>query len=134
MVIVCILCELVITSCTLVFLFNLHQALDSGRDGFVQHKRRQMALGFLSLAFTLAALTLMAVGIDKLRRGARTVWTRVSTEFIGGRRSSRGAVVPAVIEEADSAEEALANEQEAGGDQTASVCVEEVPLRPHSTC
>ena len=64
MVIVCILCELVITSCTLVFLFNLHQAVDSGREGFVQHKRRQMALGFLSLAFTLAALTLMAVGID----------------------------------------------------------------------
>ena len=113
MVIVCILCELVITSCTLVFLFNLHQAVDSGREGFVQHRRREMALGFLSLAFTVAVLAVTVVGTDNLARGARTVWTRVSTET-RGRRSGGGAVVSAAIEEADNAEEAMAHELEAG--------------------
>ena len=85
MVIVCILRELVIAVCTLVFLFNLQQAVDSGREGLVQHKRREMALGFLSLAFTVVVLAVTVVGTDKLARGAQTDLTHFSTASCGTR-------------------------------------------------
>ena len=74
----CILCELVIAACTLVFLFNLQQAMQSGREGAVEHTRRDMALGFLSLAFTAAVLLVMVIGTEKLTRVTRTAWTRVN--------------------------------------------------------
>ena len=137
MVIVCILRELVIAVCTLVFLFNLQQAVDSGREeGFVQHKRRETALVFLSLAFTVAVLVVTVVGTEKLAQGARTALTHFHTAS-GGTRLGGGAIVPAGIEEADNAEANVeantANELEAGGDQSASGCVEESPLRPPSS-
>ena len=70
MEIVCILCELVITVCTLLFLFSMQQSVDSSREGFIQHRRREMALGFLSLAFTEGMLVVTMVGVDRLTQGA----------------------------------------------------------------
>ena len=78
----CILCELVIAACTLVFLFSLQQATYDGREGAVEHTRREMALGFLSLAFTAAVLLVMVIGTEKLTRVTRTVWTRVNASHV----------------------------------------------------
>ena len=73
-----IACELVIAVCTLVYLFSLRHAVVSGVDGAVQHKRRDMVFGFLSLAFTLVVLVVTVIGADKLARGAHAAWERVS--------------------------------------------------------
>ena len=72
-----IACELVIAVCTLVYLFSLQHSVDSGVDGASQHKRRDMAFGFLSLACTSGVLFGTVIGADKLARVAHTVWTRV---------------------------------------------------------
>ena len=68
----------VIAVCTLVYLFSLRHAVVSGVDGAVQHKRRDMVFGFLSLAFTLVVLVVTVIGADKLARGAHAAWERVS--------------------------------------------------------
>ena len=74
--------ELFVAGCTLVFLFNLQQAGPSGRGGVAQHRRREISLGFLSLAFTVAVLV-MVVGTDKLTRGAQTACRRVRSTPVG---------------------------------------------------
>ena len=74
----CISCELVVAVCTLVYQFNLQQAMDSGRRiELIEHRSREMALGFLSFAFTVVTLVVMAIGIEKVARSGRAVWTRV---------------------------------------------------------
>ena len=74
----CIVCELVVAVCTLVELINLRQAIDNGRDMHIEHVRREMALGFLSLFCTVATLVMMASGTENLLRGGQTVWARMS--------------------------------------------------------
>lgn len=111
MEVMCILCELVIAVCTLLSLFNLKQAVDRGREGVTQRRRRYMALASC-LAFTVGVLAVTAVGTDKLARGAGTVWARVSaTRMI---RLSGAAIVPATIEKVGNAEAAIAIEGGAG--------------------
>lgn len=75
---VVIACELVVAVCTLVYLFSLQRSVATGMDGASQHRRMDMAMGFLSLAFTLAVLIVTAIGADKLAQGAHAVWERVS--------------------------------------------------------
>ena len=94
MELVCILCEMVIAVCTLVFLFSLQQSLDSGQEGFVQHRRSEMALGFLSLAFTVTVLAVAAIGTDRLTQGARTVWTHVSGNHMTAAQVGTGMEQP----------------------------------------
>ena len=77
MEIVVIVCELVIAVCTLVYLFGLQHSVDSGVDAVSQHSRREMALGFLSLAFTLGVLVVTAIGTDKVTRGVHALVSRV---------------------------------------------------------
>ena len=82
---VVIFCELVIAVCTLVYLFSLRHSLGNsmdetshGEDDSLQHRPRDIAFGFLSLACTLAVLLATVIGPDKLARGAQAAWTRVS--------------------------------------------------------
>ena len=82
----CVACELVIAVCTLVHLFNLQQTLHSGQDRRTDGVSTEMALGFLSLGFTVATLVVMVLGTDKIARSGRTVWARVSGNL--------GATVP----------------------------------------
>ena len=82
---VVIVCELVIAVCTLVHCFNLQHSKGSSVDGASQHKSREAAQGFLSLTFTLAVLVVMAIGPEKIVRGARETWTRVSATSLGSR-------------------------------------------------
>ena len=74
-----IACELVIAVCTLVYLFSLQHSVDSES----QTRRKDMVFGFLSLACTLGVLAVTAIGADKLARGARAAWTRVSETSAG---------------------------------------------------
>ena len=83
---VCIVCELVVTVCTLVYLFNLQQTIDSGQEKHMGHGSREMALVFLSLGFTVATLVVMAIGTDKIAQSGRSIWVRVSVHL--------GATVP----------------------------------------
>ena len=73
MEILCIVCELVISVCTLVYLFSLQKTADSTREGLVQQRPRDLALGFTSLVISLVVLAVMVIGIDKLTRGAKQV-------------------------------------------------------------
>ena len=84
--VLCNVCELVVAVCTLVYLFNLQQATNNTREGRIEHVRREMALGFLTLAFTVATLVVMAIGIEKLVQSGRAAWARVS--------GNRGATLP----------------------------------------
>ena len=52
----CIVCELVVAVCTLVYLFNLQQTVDGENGGSLEHRSREMTLGFMSLGFTVATL------------------------------------------------------------------------------
>ena len=83
MEVACIVCELVVVSCTLVHLWGLHCRPEGVEVGALEHRRRDMVLGFLSLAFTLAVLAMTAIGTDKLVRSGRTIWT-----YIRGNRST----------------------------------------------
>lgn len=76
----CISCQLVIAVCTLLYLFSLQQSIEQGREGEEQehHRRREIALGFLSLGFTVAVLAVMVIGTARLVRGARATWLRLS--------------------------------------------------------
>ena len=73
-------CQLVIAVCMLVYLFSLQQSIGQGREGekHEQHRRRETALGFLSLGFTVAVLAVMVIGTAKLLRGARATWLRLT--------------------------------------------------------
>ena len=108
-----------IAVCTLVFLFSLQQAGHIGEEG-VQNRRKDMALGFMSLAFTVAVLAVTVVGTDQLTRVAHTVWSHVSgtvvnSTLVGGARKrthggdpSFGVVVPVHHEKAAYDEKAVA--------------------------
>ena len=84
----CIVCELVVAVCTLVYLFNLQQTVDGENGGSLEHRSREMTLGFMSLGFTLATLVVMAIGADKLAQSGRTVWARLRENL--GTAVSRG--------------------------------------------
>lgn len=71
--ILCIVCELVISVCTLVYLFSLQKTADNSREGFVQHRQREVALGFMSLVISLVVLAILVIGIEKLTRGAHHI-------------------------------------------------------------
>ena len=62
------MCELVVTVCTLVYLFNLQQTIDSGQEKHMGHGSREMALVFLSLGFTVATLVVWQLALTRLHR------------------------------------------------------------------
>ena len=59
MEILCIACELVISVCTLVYLFSLQTTADNSWEGSVQHRQRDVALGFMSLVISLVVLAVL---------------------------------------------------------------------------
>ena len=94
---VCISFEAVVTGLTLMYLFHLQQ--------MAQADDKEIALAFLSLAATLAAMAAAAIGAGPMLQAARATWTHVTrislgASSAGGRLSNSrfdtrlGAVVP----------------------------------------
>lgn len=140
MEILCIVCELVISVCTLVYLFSLQKTADSTREGLVQQRPRDLALGFTSLVISLVVLAVMVIGIDKLTRGAKQVavitrrisrirysggggWLAVSSNH--AERAPRASVCNSTLgptEEPGNADEAR-GEEEAEGHASFEGCI-----------
>ena len=110
-----IVCELVVAVCTLVYLFSLQHSVDNGAGRLSQYKSRDIALGFLSLAFTLGVLVVTAIGPEMLARSALAAWSHATAASVSvirpmGQRSDFSTsvgVVPVSYDEADNNHDAV---------------------------
>ena len=143
MEILCIACELVISVCTLVCLFSLQTTADNSWEGSVQHRQRDVALGFMSLVISLVVLAVLVIGIEKLTRGANhiaVISKRISTmRYSGGEgtsvagpnladaanaaRASVCDIMPGPAEEPGNANEAIEGEEESEGHSSIEGCM-----------